>query len=288
MSTAANIVYQLADISFWRRELPDLSIGDRLATRAAPGPLATPIERSAERLIEEGYFQDACSTLSELTPRLAAGVTRLKQLRIPPPFLFVFDEPWECFYALDPMLRAFLGPRYCMLPDFWVWHVDPQAGESGWAAHRDKGRRALHQNGFPLSLTVWVPLTEATPQNGCMYVVPANKDPVYGTEREKEWTLDPSTVRALPAKPGEYLSWNQALLHWGGGTSRFAPHPRVSMALEFQRGDIPPFREPLIRPLVNLPFEDRLQIVANQVLHYAHMFPLDPETEQLARGLLPA
>jgi hypothetical protein len=119
-----------------------------------------------------------------------------------------------------------------------------------------------------------------------MYILPANRDPVYGGENEGQWRIDVAKVRAMPAKPGEFLCWNQAVLHWGGEASRFAPSPRLSMALEFQSGERAPFNQPLIAPLSNLSFESRLKLVAKQILQYRHMYPLAPRFEALAQRLL--
>ena len=205
------------------------------------------IGRLDGQLKEEGYFQLSHDWKLDL-PLMAGTIRRFSADGISPVFAFLFDEFWAPFHALDALLGGVLG-RYAMLPDFWAWNVDPQKGESGWAPHRDQGRVSLAPDGAPLSLTCWIPLTEATPLNGCMYIVPAAMDPVYGTPQEKDHhRVELSAARALPAKPGDFLVWNQAVLHWGGRTSRRAEHSRVSMAMEFQRQDIEPFNLPLLPP----------------------------------------
>ncbi|HEX3917735.1 MAG TPA: phytanoyl-CoA dioxygenase family protein [Caulobacteraceae bacterium] len=293
MSVAGNVAVderagEISRPEFWLANFPALSITTRLARGVVSTIRADEPRRAMwqARMLEEGYLQDRADPLAEYTPRLAEAVETCHRLDIPPAFIFLFDEAWECFYALDPMLRGFLGDGYRILPDFWTWRIDPGRGESGWRPHRDKGRRALNPDGSPVSLTIWIPLTEATPQNGCMYLLPANRDPVYGTESEGKWQVDIAKVRALPARPGEFLSWNQAVLHWGGEASRFAPAPRLSMALEFQSGAHAPFNTPLITPLSNLDFPSRLHLVAKQILQYRHMYPLAERFEALARHLL--
>ena len=81
---------------------------------------------------------------------------------------------------------------------------NPQAGEAGWPPHRDKGRQALAADGTPTSLTVWIPLTEATPENGCLYILPTHRDPVYGTDNENKFQGDLPQIRAVPSKPGDF------------------------------------------------------------------------------------
>ena len=273
---------------FWAEMFPGLTLpGAGRPEAIANGPVGEADERViAERLYEEGYFQDRNATFTRLAPGLAEAVKTCARLDIPPPFIFLFDETWTCFRSLDPMLRRFLGEGYRILPDFWTWHVDPAAGQAGWRPHRDKGRMSLAPNGAPLSLTVWAPLLDATPLTSCMYLLPANRDPVYNTEQEGVWNINAASIRALPGHQGDYFCWNQAILHWGSESSRFAPHPRISMALEFQRGDIAPFNQPLIDPFQPLDFQTRLKLVAKQILQYRHMYPLAARFETLAQALL--
>src|SRR5271169_3227510 len=166
---------------FWCAHFPGLSIGARLSETNLPQiePDQPTLELWRERMLEEAYFQDRADTLARVTPLLAEAVETCQSLDIPPAFIFLFDETWECFYALHPMLKSFLGENYKVLPDFWSWRLDPRKADAGWRPHRDKGLNALDNRGEPVTLTVWIPLTEATPQNGCMYLLPANRDPVY-------------------------------------------------------------------------------------------------------------
>jgi ectoine hydroxylase-related dioxygenase (phytanoyl-CoA dioxygenase family) len=281
-------VNEIARPEFWQGHFPNLTINTRLAGWNRE---STPLTGEARnlyfaRMLEEGYFQDQHEACARLAPLLSDAVAKCRELDIPPAFVFLFDEAWEAFFSLDPMIRYFLGDTYKILPDFWTWHVDPAKAEAGWRPHRDKGRAALAPNKTPTSLTIWIPLTEATPQNGCMYMLPANFDPVYATENEKQWQVDMASIRALPAKPGDFLCWNQAVLHWGSRTSRFAKSPRMSMALEFQRGDIRPWNTPLIEPFANLDFDTRLKLVGKQILQYKHMYPLAARFQQLAERLV--
>lgn len=274
--------------AFWRRQFPGLSIGERLARGDLPQlqPSTTATQVWFERMREEGYFQGTVDVLASFAPKLADAVKTCRALEIPPVFIFLFDETWLCFHALHPLLGLFLGKSYRILPDFWTWHVDPRHGESGWNPHRDKGRMSLNQDGTPASLTVWIPLTESAPQNGCMYLLPANRDPTYNTENERTWQINFAKIRALPASPGDFLCWNQAVLHWGGESSRFATEPRISMALEFQSGERAPFNQPLLPALVNLSFDLRMALIAKQILQYKHMYPLSERVRALAQRIM--
>jgi ectoine hydroxylase-related dioxygenase (phytanoyl-CoA dioxygenase family) len=198
----------------------------------------------------------------------------------------LFDEFWVPFRKLAPIYQSLLG-NYAMLPAFWIWDVDPKRSESGWAPHRDKGRVALYPDGSPKAISTWIPLTAATPLNGCMYLVPAQHDKNYNTPEENTHQFEVQSVRALPGVPGDVFMWNQAILHWGSKTSRFATESRISMSVEFQRGDIPPLQKGLLlNPQAVLPFETRLKLIAIQIMQYKHMYKILPEVESIANELI--
>jgi hypothetical protein len=233
---------------------------------------------------KDGYFGDCDPRLQILAPAIAQTVRKLVRSGLPPVLVWIYDEPWECFRRLKSVIGFFLGADYKVLPSFWAWHVDPHNNEAGWGPHRDKSVGSLAPDGAPLSLTCWIPLSEANPLNSCMYVVPAYLDPHYNTGDNAPFQT-PHLARAVPAKPGDFLVWNQAILHWGGLTSEFGEQPRISMALEFQRGDIAPFRPFLLNHEVLPPFGERVRLVSRQILQYTHMYGVPEKHVQLAQFL---
>lgn len=280
----------LQEPAFWRQLNPALHIGDQAYAQSVGGfeldaPTCAVFE---QRLVEEGYFQFGATPAQWQLPLadMAQAVRSLLPLGLMPPFAFLYDEFWLLYAKQSRILSHFLGGSYWMLPDFWVWHVDPAKGQAGWRPHRDKGRSALFDDGRAKSLTVWIPLTEATPMNGCMYMVPANRDRHYNTAQEDDWQFDYPDIRALPGQPGDVFYWNQAVLHWGSRTSRFAAQARISVAFEFQRADVPAFNQPLLDPTRIPAFDDRLRLIAKQLLQYNHMYPLAPQLEAFARQIL--
>ena len=239
----------------------------------------------AAQFKDDGYLQ--ASGDWGLDVKLMADTVRsLSAADLSPLFAYLYDEFWFPFFKLDHLYRSLLGGDYYLLPDFWIWNVDPKKGEAGWKPHRDKGRKSLLDDGSPKSLTTWIPLSSATPLNGCMYVVPAQYDPTYGTLEETKMKFEHQSIRALPGKPGDFFIWNQAIYHWGSRSSPRADESRVSMAFEFQRADVPPFNAPLIDPLRVPPFEARLLLITKQIHRYRHMYELDPKVAQMAGDLL--
>ena len=240
----------------WLALAPGLHIEDRsLLENVAYLELAPGV---AAQFRDDGYLQGSADW--GLDVKLMADTVRaLSAANLSPLFAYVYDEFWYPFFKLHLLHAELLGGGYCLLPDFWILDVDPKKGGAGWRPHRDKGRRSLFDDGSPKSLTTWIPLSTATPLNGCLYVVPAQHDPTYATAEETEMKFEYQSIRALPANPGDFVIWNQAIFHWGGKTSPQAAESRVSMAFQFQRADVPPFNAPLIEPLAVLPFAARLQ-----------------------------
>ncbi len=272
----------------WQDFAPQLHVCDvdYLNTLA---PLAVNPQQAAlvtQQLRVEGYIQASSGGWGLDLKLMADTVRAMTAADISPVFAFIYDEYWVPFHKLHLLYSSMLGGKYQLLPDFWVWNVDPKRGQSGWKPHRDKGRSALFEDGSPKSLTTWIPLSIATPLNGCLYLVPANFDPTYNTADEDKWKFEYESIRALPANPGDFFIWNQAVLHWGSRTSPNAAKSRVSMAFEFQRADVPPYNQPLLEPLRMLQFDDRLRLIAKQILQYQHMYKLPPDVERAALKLL--
>ena len=274
---------RLTDRTMWAAFAPGLHIEDpNLLPRAGLIGFSEAQTRGIQGQIrQEGYFQAANVNWGLDLPLMVATVRALSAAGLPPVFAFLFDEFWVPFRKLAPIYQSLLG-NYAMLPDFWIWDVDPKRSESGWAPHRDKGLISLFPDGSPKSITTWIPLTAATPLNGCMYIVPAMHDKTYATPQENTHTFDMQSIRALPGAPGDFFVWNQAVLHWGSKTSAHATESRVSMAVEFQRGDIPSFHDPLLNPHAMLPFPARLKLIAMQILQYRHMYKILPQVEKIA------
>jgi ectoine hydroxylase-related dioxygenase (phytanoyl-CoA dioxygenase family) len=196
---------------------------------------------------------------------------------------------WASFQGLSTFIGAALGRGYRALPDFWVWHVVADDAVKGWSPHRDRTQPTVDRDNSPHTLTVWLPFTEATALNGCIYVLPAHLDPCFARRKwdgaENIVVHEPQNVRALPAPAGSLLAWNQGVLHWGGRASRLAKGPRTSAAFEFQRGDKEPFNSPLLDPEKTPPFTQRLGLIGKQVLQYKHMYPLTDDVAEIAQTL---
>jgi hypothetical protein len=277
---------RLNDKNFWERMAPDLHVQNDDVYSNSPKISINPalITDANDRILTEGYFDILEPNHNFNMTAMADVIKSLVIQDVPPVFAFVYDEFWSLFHFLHPLVGQIIGQDYFRLPDFWAWHIDPKTSESGFKPHRDKGPRALFEDGTPKSLTVWIPLTDANPLNGCMYIVPANLDPLYKNPVPGPLSVDLQNIRALPGKAGSLFIWNQAVLHWGARSSSRAEGPRISIAMEFQSSSVPVMNSPISRPSENLSLKMRLKLISKQILQYQHMYTITPAIEKWAQN----
>ena len=111
--------------------------------------------------------------------------------------------------------------------------------------HRDAAYGNSHTpDGRPSIIGVWVPCVEATTENGCMYVVPRERDRLFEADDDRLHRaphLQPdfphAHVRPLPAEAGTVLMWHHSTIHWGSSCSAYADEPRKSIAMSFRLRD---------------------------------------------------
>jgi hypothetical protein len=258
--------------AFWKALCPSCSI-DENSERANTLALPAGWEKVSRQWRKEGYIALPSVLSAGLVSALLEAVEASRKATGLPLFAMVYDECWEVVWRVSRILQELLGGDVRVLPDCWVWWLDPTREEAGWAPHRDRVKGTLAADGTPHVISLWLPLTDATPLNGCMYVLPAHLDPVYGQPPKRGDVASQSFqhMRAVPAPAGSMLCWTQQLLHWGGTSSEFAESPRVSMAFEIQRSDVPAFSTPLFRVDEPPDFSLRLGLIGRQILQYQHI-----------------
>jgi ectoine hydroxylase-related dioxygenase (phytanoyl-CoA dioxygenase family) len=276
---------EIFDIDFWKSFCPDLTIGGALDPYAFPMSDEDKKKNNA-KLIKEGYvqlFQPGLKAPIDTMTKLFDKIVVEKGL--PPVFAFVYDEMWMLNTQLNNFLSHVLHDKYLMLPDFWAWRVSP--GQAGWTPHRDKNAGALFVDKSPKSVTVWIPLTQAHPLNGCMYILPADRDPIYGIDNAQGFQGRLPDIRALPADPADVLIWTQQVMHWGARSAdEHHLTPRMSVAFEYQRSDVQVFNKPLLKKQWLPTFEQRLALIAKQVMQYHHMYGFKPDLIAIAQQII--
>jgi hypothetical protein len=143
----------------------------------------------------------------------------------------------------------------------------------------------IDADGSPHSLTMWLALSDATPLNGCVYLVPMHLDPDAGRPGVHHQVRNAQDIRALPAPAGSMLAWNQNILHWGGRSSRHGGGPRISIACQFQRARDPVLGRPLLTPGRLPPLRLRAFLIARAILGYGTMTPIPAGLRELAQAL---
>lgn len=267
--------------TYWQDLCPGLHVDNKDFFAFFPQLTPDPdtLKSLKDRLDEEAYCSWNQAPWRFDFSALANCLLNLRAANWPPVFCFVYDEFWLLISKMANLVGELLEGPPARLPDIWAWHLDPANAETGWEPHRDKGRHTLFENGKPKSITYWIPLTPATPMNGCLYLLPKSRDPHYNTDKEMKPNVPLMEIRALPSEPGTLWFWNQAVLHWSGRAHPSAKIPRMSVSCEYQRADVQPFKEPLTNPSEAPPLADRLALIRRQLVQYRHMTPLSPQVE---------
>jgi hypothetical protein len=173
---------EVRDPAFWRALNPDLTISDfpLAMRRTRPAALPEVAEHCRRQVIADGYLATPPLIPADELARLAAGVERVVAAGFPSTLAAVYDEYYNLFNGLEPVFAPLLGDDYIMITQgVWAFHVP--AGDDGrtlWtsgAPHRDRmapDARAMAHD-VPNVLTLWIPLEDVTPDQSCLYVVPA-------------------------------------------------------------------------------------------------------------------
>jgi hypothetical protein len=284
--SAADADRRIADArneSYWRALAPDFPIcsAKALAERGTSAERDRSANALAERhLRDEGYFQLDAVLDADALVRLNRLVDTITAAGWPGSFAWIYDDVWSCVRlpALQSILTAALGDGYLHIPHLWIHEVPAVAGASGWSPHFDgHGSRRT---------SVWLALTDATVDNGCMHVVPRS---ALAASFQGDWPADQTipirdairalhASRALPVRAGTALGWTFDTLHWGGpsAATRERQSARRAISLEFIAGDETPepHETPLLDPRGPLPsFAERLSMIARALATYEHFEP---------------
>lgn len=268
---------------YWRSVCPDLRV---LAPRrdapdvdaSVPIP-PSEVDRFKRSLRSTGYFVSDRHPPSEWAlpagdatgvdafTAMASCIVTLRQHGWPGVFVFLFDEPWLLMQRLASTMRGIFGEDAMMLQVLWAYHVDyndkTHGEKAGWFPHRDRpwhkpeyGPLRPRPDTWPPSMNVWVPLTTAAADNGCMYILPKTHDEelahaIVNSEaaaRHKNATgedmvvqsrptpFEARAVRSLPAEPGQFMGWDGDVLHWGSQAHEDTVHAkRISINFEVAR-----------------------------------------------------
>jgi len=265
-----SLIAQILDKEYWKQLNPALHVDETGVLSGKQIEFDPSIIAGVKSDLKlNGYFKLDQILDKELMERLSQGVFNCWKNGWPTPFSVMYDEYWQMFHSLGGLFKSILGSDYKQLPNFWCWYVEPKNESKGWGCHRDRpALNSMHEDGSLDTLTVWIPLTDATVENGCIYVLPLQFDPNYPENLQKTNIADPQNIRALPANKGSILGWTESLCHWGSRSSSKAANARVSISFGYQRQLEAPYETPLL-PTNTLPtFEERIGLIAQNVVKY--------------------
>jgi hypothetical protein len=273
----------------------------------------------SQRLCDEGYFVlsrptlDAKLDYDKLIGLLREGIEKLHRMGWPATMIYLYDEAWCLGHSISNLLGEVSGGNSLSM-DFYAWRVDPRIGQKGWGPHRDRmgsdassfhpasrriraeketkidhkirsevGQYSLY--GPPKFTTCWIPLTDASPDNSCLCVIPAPADPNYhkGDEPNVNFLTEMFSkpenfqhIRALPAVAGSLINFGHRVIHWGSQGRPSAPQEiPVRIAISFTFSD-PGFERPFLGS-EHLPFPEfelRLALMSSQMIAYQGNAPL--------------
>lgn len=286
-------VRAMRDMRFWRSLAPDLSICESPASDDEPPreqPVGSDLASIAGHLHEHGYFHlPAHIDAAKLAP-LRQALDALQGAGIPAVFIYMYDEPWALLRGLSPLIQYFLGDQFALLPNFWAWNIPLTDGAGGWPPHQDCQAQTRFTgaddatDSVLISLSLWVPLSDATIHNGCLSVLPRALSDQVPPDGSLSDELLAQGIH-LPAEAGAVLGWTQDLYHWSNQVTDQAVElrhpPRMSLSLEFQNTAFEPLSEPLLNIYRAPSFTDRIGLIALQIPKYHHMEPLSFDVSEL-------
>ena len=221
----------------------------------------------------------------ELVHKLRKGIQHLHQLGYPASFILLYNETWElAYHSWNSVLKPSTHERNAFHLDILAWYIE----SNGFSPHRDRqpdypplqsffqapaegtvepnqtdatnsttqpnGNHNHHQNRQggsydAMFVTHWIALTDATPENSCLYMIPKDLDPGYfngdgmkdtttttaalddeneseTAQEEEEVDDDPLRValstkqsfqhiRCIPRQSGQSVLFTHRIIHWG-------------------------------------------------------------------------
>jgi hypothetical protein len=260
---------------YWAALVPDQTIDAPPPPPSAPPPRFDPSSRDEVigQFTEQGYLR----TGPVLSPQATAGMRKtihaVAAADWPPVFAWIYDAFWRA-PRVPPLAHVFtgiLGDDYRQSPFVWTHIVPGERGRAGWPPHADNSAEEFR-------LTVWIALSEASLDSGCIALVPRHLAPAARGDRWHDQPSLPMTealallhaARPLPVPAGAVLAWDAGMLHWGCART-VAGEPRMSLSMELVPAGSP--ASVLDRTFAGvgdrLPdFEHRLRMIAEAIILY--------------------
>lgn len=192
-------------------------------------------------LTADGYLAVPAVLDTTGTHAMLATVHAVRSHGWPGVFAFLYSTFWQALWSPDvlDLLHQLSGQRpFVLAPQGWVFHVPGLGGARGWPPHVDY-EQADASDAAPQQFTLWLALTPASVDSGCIYLVPPACLPpaARAFARCKTLSMDDvvellHNVRAVPVAAGGAVCWRFDTVHWGGPVLGHSGTPRISVGLE--------------------------------------------------------
>lgn len=240
----ASDIPRLSSIDYWTALIPDMAVTEYPFQDRKPELDTGSINpaRYVEQMRLEGYVNLEGVLPGARMERMAQVILRLAEEGLPPVFCFVYDDFWQIFRDIAPVMSPIIGEDYMLSLNRWAWNIPPSEEYCGFRPHRDMvGDEfpGLRDDGLPMITTAWIALRDVSASNACIYVLPQNRDPNVPDNLMKMGVpyKHLQDIRALPARAGSIMSWNSNVLHWGGRGSSWIDTPRINIGCYLMRAE---------------------------------------------------
>lgn len=264
------------DADYWRRLAPDLRVESDAVSDASADVSASAVDAAVRSLRDDSVYHVQAAISQAHIAVVNSAIDRVIGAGWPAVFAFVYDELWSCIRvpSVTSIASRLFGTGIGLIPKVWVHVVKPPS--AGWRPHVDgesEGR-----------LTCWLALTEATIDNGCMYLLPRRRSVPRLRERlaagelftGAELTTLLQGATPMPAAAGDAVGWTFDVVHWGGHARLGAP-VRRSLSFEFiADNQTPDADEVPVLPLIGAlpPFQFRIREIGRGMRTYRTFEPL--------------
>jgi len=243
--------------------------GEANPTAESESTLPVDWEAAEEDLALRGHFVVPKPMQTATASALVEAVAELEAAGWPAAFVWMYDEPWHHLCALWEGMEGLLGGEAVLEPSVFAYALRKPPGRQERAEeasppsttsadyvgsnfglpHRDYSHDESYSRDGELStITLWIPLTDATIDNGCVYVLPREFDTEFDASSSKhhmrvasetaagtELAFNLAGARPLLAAPGQALGWTGNLIHWGSQcASDTKAGPRRSLGCVFR------------------------------------------------------
>jgi hypothetical protein len=201
---------------FWERLAPQLTINEYTQSTRPITPSREVLRELSCSIDKDSYFQLSSLFATSEIDAIRNGVFALIDNGLPPVFIYIYYQPWALFDKLHPVIQLFLGNTFSLLPNLWAWYIPPTKGALGWPAHTDCSAvmrfESIDGGTTLMSMSLWIPLTNATLENGCMAVLPRSREVLYDPTITDSTQIRSDDAVSLPAKAGQFSDGHKTFI----------------------------------------------------------------------------